>query len=110
MNRQTITEEIIKGHDINLNDALRTWWWPHNNNGQESLRLTRTGHQVFARVLTPYTFNIDLTYSGKQILQIAKIKSPFFVDYVHGQIVIYSQQLATMIKLYPNFQRYLDLL
>lgn len=111
MDKKAITEGILKevNSKYDLERALKAWWWRSYANN-DNARLTVAGHKAFSKVMRPFTFDLELEHTGTTMKRLAKIKTPYYADYKYHQITIYSEQLATMIKMYPSFERYLDLI
>jgi hypothetical protein len=111
MDKKAITaaviEEVKSKYDVDR--ALKAWWW-RSYAGNNNARLTITGHKAFSKAMRAFTFDCELEHTGANMKRLAKLTTPYFADYKDQTITIYSEQLATMIKLYPSFNRYLDLL
>ena len=111
MDKKAITEAVLKEVKVNydLDTALKIWWWK-NYSGVETARLTRAGNAAIGKVMRPFTFDCELANTGNGIKRLEKLKTPFYADFQHKQITIYSEQLATMIRMYDSFDRYLELI
>lgn len=111
MDKKAITEAVLEkvNSKYDLERALKAWWW-RSYAGNDNARLTIAGHNAFSKASRPFTFELELEHTGTTMKRLAKIKTPYFADYKEQQITIYSEQLATMIRMYPNFARYLDLI
>ncbi len=109
MDKLTITKEIIKelGLEIEAEHALTFWWWPDSGTVQNS-RLTKPGLQFISKALKGHTFAFEFKNTGFILNKLAKMNTPYYVD--NGGIVLFSEKLATAVKLYPSFERYLELL
>jgi len=107
--KEEITEQVIEDLelDMKLTNAVKFWWWP-DYNYCENLRLTKPGLTFVQKVVTPYSFEFDFLNTGNMLKQLAKLDTPFYVD--REGIVLFSPQLATMVKMYPSFDRYLELI
>jgi len=107
MNKKEITNEVLKelkNLELDPEIAYKLWWWP------KGLRLTRKGHLAFSKVITPHHFPCELRQTGRTLQKLLKIQSPFYVNFKEDEIIIYGDKLATMIKLYPSIERYLDII
>lgn len=111
MDKKAITKAVLKEvtSRYDLERALKAWWW-RSYTGNDNARLTIAGHKAFSKAMTPFTFELELEHTGFTMKRLAKIKTPYYADYKYHQITIYSEQLATMIKMYENFDRYLELI
>jgi len=111
MDKEAITKAVLEELKVNisLDYAMKIWWWRDYGNNL-SARLTGPGNAAVGKVMTPYTFNCTLDNTGAGMKRLTKLQTPFYADYSAEQITIYSEQLATMIKMYPSFDRYLELI
>jgi len=111
MDKRTITEEVLKEIDsqYDLESALKSWWWFSYSN-VNSVRLTKAGHAAINQVMKPFVFDCTLNNTGTGIKQLIKLGTPFYADFQNQQITIYSAKLATMIKIYPSFNRYIEII
>lgn len=111
MNKVEITQALLDDVNINLSlkDALTLWWYPNYSINKNNARLTKAGMAVLSKAMHTYEFEFEFENTGNCINQLAKLNTPYYVDH-SGHIVIFSSPLATMIKMYPNFARYLELL
>jgi len=111
MDKKAITEAVLKELKVNigLEYAMKIWWW-RDYGGAQSARLTGPGNAAVGKVMTPYTFDCTLDNTGVGLKRLIKLQTPFYADYSAEQITIYSEQLAIMIKMYPSFDRYLELI
>ncbi len=109
MNKLEITESVIieLKLKIKFNLALRSWWWPDYGLTQ-NMRLTKPGLKFVRKVVKGHTFDFDFENTGMMLKRLAKLETPFYVD--QDGITIFSEKLVTMIKMYPNFNRYLELI
>jgi len=111
MDKKAITAAVLEelGVNISFEYALKVWWWRDYGNNQ-SARLTSAGNAAVGIVLKPFTFDCTLSNTGAGLKRLVKLRTPFYADYSASQITIYSEQLATMIRMYPSFDRYLELI
>jgi seryl-tRNA(Sec) selenium transferase len=111
MDKKAITEAVLKEvkSRYDLERALNAWWW-RDYSGNNSARLTKAGNAAVSKVMRPYTFDCVLNNTGNGIKRLTKLKTPFYADYQNQQITIYSEQLATMIRMYDSFERYMELI
>ena len=111
MDKKAITEAVLKEvkSRYDLERALKAWWW-RSYAGNNSGRLTKAGNAAVSKVMTPHTFECTLENTGNGLKRLTKLNTPFYADYEYGKITIYSEQLATMIKMYPSFDRYMELI
>ena len=112
MDKKAITEEILKELKLNisLEQALKLYWWPDSGvKGRTNLRLTKAGMKALAKVMKPYEFPYEVRPTGNALNQLVKVQSPFYVDF-QGTVVIFGEQLASVIILYGSFDRYMDML
>jgi len=111
MDKKAITEAVLKEvkSRYDLERALKAWWW-RSYARNDSARLTIAGHNAVSKAMKPFTFDMELEHTGTTIKRLAKLTVPYYADYKEQKITIYSAQLATMIKMYPSFERYIDLI
>ena len=111
MDKKAITEAVLKEvkSRYDLDRALRAWWW-RSYTGNNSGRLTKAGNAAISKVMRPFTFDCTLHNTGAGIKRLTKLNTPFYADYGNQPVTIYSEQLATMIKMYPSFDRYMELI
>jgi len=111
MDKKAITKAVLEELKVNisLDYAMKIWWWPDYGDNN-SARLTGAGNAAVNKVMTPYTFKCTIENTGAGLKRLVKLKTPFYTDYSADEITIYSEQLATMIKMYPSFDRYLELI
>jgi len=111
MDKKAITEAVLEkvNSKYDVDRALKAWWW-RSYAGNDNARLTTAGHKAFSKAMRPFTFDLELEHTGTTMKRLAKIQTPYFADYQYNQITIYSEPLATMVKMYPSFARYLDLI
>jgi len=111
MDKEAITKAVLEELKVNisLDYAMKIWWWRDYGNNH-SARLTGPGNAAVGKVMTPYTFKCTLENTGTGLKRLIKLQTPFYADYSAEQITIYSEQLATMIRMYPSFDRYLELI
>lgn len=110
MDKIAITEAVIKELKSSIcpKQALKRWWYPDYSNNTENARLTNIGLKAISKVMTPHHFHYDYAATGNNIKKLSALRTPFFVD--KDGIIIFSEQLATMIKMYPSFERYMELI
>lgn len=106
-----ITKAVLKvvKSKYDLDRAMKYWWW-RGHAGGKSIRLTKAGNAAISKVMTPHTFDYELLNTGQGIKRLTKLETPYFADYENQQITIYSEKLATMIRMYPSFDRYMELI
>ena len=111
MDKKAITEAVLEKvkSRYDLERALKAWWW-RSYAGNESARLTKAGNAAVSKVMRPFTFDCTLHNTGAGIKRLTKLNTPFYADYGNQQVTIYSEQLATMIRMYENFDRYIELI
>jgi len=110
MDKHAITEAVLDklNTKLELKQALKAWWYPDYSNNRENARLTTLGFKSISKVMTPYEFEYEFMLTGQNVKQLTALKTPFFLT---GQsIIIFSKPLATMIKMYPSFERYMELI
>lgn len=113
MDKEAITRAVLEELESNMDveTALRIWWYPDYSN-KPNARLTKPGLAAISKVMEPFKFKFEYFHTGNEIKQLAKMNTPYYINR-HGKdssITIFSKQLATMAKMYPNFQRYIELL
>lgn len=111
MDKKAITEAVLKEvkSRYDLERALKHWWW-RDYSGNDSARLTKAGNAAISKVMKPFTFKCQLINTGNGIKRMTKLKTPFYANYQDQEITIYSEQLATMIRMYDSFDRYMELI
>ena len=111
MDKHELTESIISElklpYDLEL--AYHTWWWPDSNYNPYNVRLTQVGHSILSARLPSYHFDYDFKNTPNELKQFSNMDTPFYITKSDG-ITLYSNQLATMIKMYDSFERYLQLI
>ncbi len=111
MDKKAITKAILKEvkSRYDLEHAMKAWWWA-SYSGNDSARLTKAGNAAVSKVMKAFIFDCTLENTGASIKRLTKLKTPYYADYQNSQITIYSEQLATMIRMYPSFNRYIELI
>lgn len=111
MDKRAITEEVLKQvkSKYDIDSALKAWWW-RDYAGHQQGRLTKAGHNAVSKVMRPFTFNATIANTGATIKRLSQLQTPYYVDHKEQTITIYSKPLATMIRMYPSFDRYLELI
>ena len=103
----TIISELKLPYDNEL--AYHTWFWPDSNNNPYNVRLTKVGHSILSTRLPSYHFDYEFKNLPTELMQLSKMDTPFYVSKQEG-ITLYSNQLATMVKMYDSFDMYLELI
>jgi hypothetical protein len=114
MDKHELTKKLLQeAAEYNLNltyeEAVRNWWWPVSRLSPGHMRLTNGGSIALSRIVTPYDFPFNFLNTPKQLKMLSKMPVPYYVDY-SGKIRIFSKDLAVMITMYENFDRYLELI
>jgi len=111
MDKKAITEAVLEKvkSRYDVERALRAWWW-RSYASNDSARLTKAGNAAVSKVMKAFVFDCELMNTGTGMKRLAKLKTPYYADFENQQITIYSEQLATMIKMYPSFDRYMELI
>jgi hypothetical protein len=89
--------------------AYRAWWWP-DSGAKINLRLSDLGVDQISKVMTPYIFSYYVSNTGTALKRINKLNTPFYISYHDNTIVIFNDKLAVMARMYPNFERYVELI
>jgi hypothetical protein len=114
MDKHKLTKDILEQAvhldlKVGYDTAIKDWWWPTSSISPCHMRLTKPGYSSISKLVKAYKFEFEFTNTPKQLKMLAKIPVPYYVDY-SGFIHIFSKDLATMISLYNDFDRYLELI
>ena len=109
MDKLAVTNEIIHQLKLELDPehAMRMWFWP-DSCGRANARLTKPGLAFISKIAVGYKFDFEFSSTGAILTQLAKMNTAYYVD--NGGIVIFSEQVAVIVKMYPSFTRYLELI
>ena len=109
MDKKAITEEIIKELklDIDLKKAMLTFWYPDRKS--TNLRLTKAGMRAMCKLMKPYEFEYETRPTGNNLMRLMNVQAPFYIDF-QGTVVIFGDQLASLILLYGSFDKYMQAL
>ena len=111
-----VTQEMLKtfpkGH-YDLRTALLKWWINARRAG--GLRLTTAGFKLLDKMeYTSYSFQaVNLTTSKNLLTLDKKLDCPYYINGLSGpksQIILLGSKEATIIKLYGNFNAYLEVI
>ncbi len=110
-----VSNEMLKtfpsGTEYNLRTAFIKWWINSGTTG--GLRLTSTGYNLLKMMqYDRYHFNAKkLSTSGNLLLMDQNLECPYYIDGIgitKSKRVIFGSKEATMIKLYGDFNDFLD--
>lgn len=97
--------------EYNLRTAFIKWWI--NSGATGGLRLTSTGYNLLKKMqYDRYHFTAKkLSTSGNLLLMDQNLECPYYIDGIgitKSKIVIFGSKEATMIKLYGDFNDFLN--
>ena len=116
--KKRLTAELVSllptDHQIDLNTAMRTWWFNLRKNG--GMRSTGPGYMVFTEQLSlaRYEFAITDPHAFNQYVILSldkKMQMPYYISAIKGipkKIVFFGSREAVMINLYGNLEQFLD--
>jgi hypothetical protein len=116
--KRRLTAELVgllpKDHQIDLNTAMRTWWFNLRKNG--GMRLTGPGYTVFIEQLDLARYEWPIrdphAFSQHVILDLdRKMQMPYYISATKGvpkKIVFFGSREAVMVNLYGNLEQFLD--
>jgi len=107
--KEEITTIVLTEYNIELSfkKAYSAWWYP-DYFSVENLRLTSTGFMQIKKIIPVYEFSFIPDNSVNEQLSLSNLEIPFYVG--NKKIFIFGESLACMIKLYPTFNRYLEVI
>ena len=111
--RREVTEKIINLLDqrdrINVDDALRAWYYNIRENG--GYRLTPAGFQILC-MANLSSWHVDL--KNKDITKTSllaldrKLNWPYYIDPRNKKLILFSSREATMATLYGDVTRWIN--
>lgn len=115
--KRIITEEMLgtlhenSRHDVRT--ALIKWWINSRENG--GFRLTKQGFKILERMqYENYVFDVMHISTPKNLLTMDKhIECPYYIDGLgcyKSKLIIFGSKEATIIKLYGDFNKFLNTL
>ena len=112
MNKYELTKSIIEqaNLDIDVDDAYKTWWFADVDD--DLYRLKLIGYKALLPLTPSFRFETDMRMTGKNLLKLSKLNCAYFINYVSTktEIYIFSTKIATTIKLYGSFDKYIKTL
>jgi hypothetical protein len=110
---QTILAELPEEHGMDVNTAMKVFWYNIRANG--GLRLTELGYFTFKKVLDieSYTMEIDWTkFDRMTILKLdRKLQMPYYIEVkkkIPMNIVFFGSKEAMLARLYGDLDKFLS--
>jgi hypothetical protein len=105
--------ELPEGHDIDVDVAMKTWWYNIRSTG--GLRLTELGYFTFKKVvdLESYSMEIDWdTFNRITVLKLdRRLQMPYYIEVIKKvpkNIVFFGSREAMLARLYGDLNKFLD--
>ena len=106
--KRIVTTRVIDefGLNVTLDEAMKHWWMTFDI---EYFRLSNAGYNVFTQVAgwPSYSFEYSWKFTGKQLLQLRKLSTPFYVT--KDELLIFDEVIAVSASLLATFDDYLNL-
>jgi hypothetical protein len=111
---QDLVKQLPPEQKINVDEAMRTWWFNLRKRG--GMRLTGTGFVALTKDLDlenyEYQINDPMSFTQHTILDLdRKMQMPYYIHAVKGipkKIVLFGSREAVMVNLYGNLKQFLD--
>jgi hypothetical protein len=108
-----VIAELPEGHDIDVDVAMKTWWYNIRSTG--GLRLTELGYFTFKKVvdLESYSMEIDWdTFNRITVLKLdRRLQMPYYIEVIKKvpkNIVFFGSREAMLARLYGDLNKFLD--
>jgi len=110
---QAVIEQLPDGHGMDVNTAMKVWWYNIRSNG--GLRLTELGYFTFKKImdLESYSMEIDWeTFDRMTVLKLdRKLQMPYYIEVnkkIPKNIVFFGSREAMIARLYGDLNKFLD--
>jgi hypothetical protein len=110
---ETIISHLPAGHDMDVDVAMKTWWYNIRVNG--GLRLTELGYFTFKKVMSLETYAMEInweTFDRMTVLKLdRKLQMPYYIEVkkkIPTQVVFFGSREAMLARLYGDLNKFLD--
>jgi hypothetical protein len=110
---QAVIAELPEGHEMDVNVAMKTWWYNIRSGG--GLRLTELGYFTFKKVLDLESYSMEInwdTFDRTTILRLdQRLKMPYYIEVakkIPKNIIFFGSREAMLARLYGDLNKFLD--
>ena len=110
---QTVIDQLPNGHDMDINTAMKVWWYNIRTNG--GLRLTELGYFTFKKVVDLESYSMEInweTFDRATILKLdRRLQMPYYIEVnkkIPKNIIFFGSKEAMMARLYGDLNKFLD--
>lgn len=109
---QTVLSQLPADHDMDVNVAMKTWWY--NIRAHGGLRLTELGYFTFKRIVDLESYSMEInwtTFDRTTILNLdRKLQMPYYIEVrkkIPVNIVFFGAKEAMLARLYGDLDKFL---
>jgi hypothetical protein len=110
---ETIISHLPLGHDMDVDTAMKTWWYNIRANG--GLRLSELGYFTFKKVMDLETYSMEIdwtTFDLNTVLKLdRRLQMPYYIEVkkkIPINVVFFGSREAMLAKLYGDLNKFLD--
>jgi hypothetical protein len=110
---ETIISNLPLGHDMDIDTAMKTWWY--NIRATGGLRLTELGYFTFKKVMDLESYAMEInweTFDRMTVLKLdRRLQMPYYIEVkkkIPMNVVFFGSREAMLARLYGDLNKFLD--
>ncbi len=110
---QAVVDELPDGHDMDVNVAMKTWWYNIRSGG--GLRLTELGYFTFKKVLNLESYSVEInldTFDHMTVLNLdRRLQMPYYIEVkkkIPTNVIFFGSREAMLARLYGDLDKFLS--